>query len=347
VRLLAALLALAPGAALAHNGASSSAALTSPASAGEIADQSYTIAWTDANVRFGASVVTFDFRYTSAMPPTQEPGTIPPGITGGYVAVAIDELDPMNRLVWDTRLVPAGTYFVWAIPTEDPPDVPITRVTFSRGVVTVAHPGDPIHPAIVLPEPSQPFVRVFGRYPIAYEAFDSTGTASVAIAVSPRRDGTGFVPIAMGLPASAHGEVMWDLTGVAPGTWTLRAQISDARGLRFTAYARHFVEVVAVPASDAGMVEEADAAPREDAAPLVNADAAMRAEVPESCAATPSSPLTLLLFSGWVAALGRHRHAVRREHQPGPDHHRDPRDLVVVLDGDDAERGQRAAQRQS
>jgi len=244
-------LLLLPAPALAHEGGASVAWPTVPAGVGVVIDEGIELAWTDADRRFGTSTVTFDLRYSASWPPTAPAGLLPFRIDGRPIAVAVDELDPANRAHWDTRRVPAGSYMIWTLATEEPPDLPVRMVGIARGVVTVAHRGDPIHPAVIVgfDEP----IRARGWVELPYEAFDPAGTASVSLEASRRFDGGERVLVARGLPALARGTHRWELAGVPPGAWAVRARISDARGLSFVAWSRFFLHVE--PSIDAGAAD--------------------------------------------------------------------------------------------
>lgn len=236
----------------AHSGGASIAVLRAPDRVGIISDQSFELGWEDADRRFETSTVTFDFFYTRTPPPTAPPGVLPYAIEGRFIAVGVDELDPTNRLLWDTSRVPAGSYVLWSIAHEEPPDLPVTMVSLSRGVVTIAHPGDPIHPAVLVALEEESVSR--DGFLIPYEAFDPAGTASVSISVSRNFDGSGAVVVGRSLPASSRGSFFWSAEGFAPGRYSVRARISDARGLAFENYGRFYLRLDpnAPPRQDAG-----------------------------------------------------------------------------------------------
>ncbi len=214
-----------------------------PEIVGEVVDRSYVVSWRDTDRASITSTVTFDVHFTASMPPTWPLGVVPMGLTGDFIAVAVPEADRTNEIVWDTSRVPSGSYFIWTLGNEDPPDTnpPLTIVAFSRGVVTVAHPGDPVHPSVILPQPDGPFTTADAAFEIEYEAFDPDGTGRVKLEATQSRNGTGLILVADGLPAMAQGKYVWDTKNVPSADWTLKATITDARGLSFTAWSRFFL----------------------------------------------------------------------------------------------------------
>ena len=304
----------------AHSGGASIATLTTPAGVGVVTDESFELRWTDADRRFETSTVTFDFFYTRVMPPTAPPGVLPFGIEGRLIAVAVDEIDPLNRLVWNTASIPAGSYVLWSVASEEPPDLPLTMVSFSRGVVTVAHPGDPVHPAVLVGIEQE--FSASDQFLIPYEAFDPTGTASVTLSVSPRFDGSEAVVLAAGVPASSRGEYRWAVEAWAPGRYAVRAKISDARGLSFHAYARFYLRVDpgAPPTPDAGSLDlsatpdaeldaglaafDAEAPKPEDSGPSERFDTGTGTrESPGACACSAASSAMQSFRLPWALAL--------------------------------------------
>lgn len=243
--------------------------LGAPEGVGIVRDQSFELTWTDADRRFETSTVTFDFLYTRTPPPPAPPGVLPFAIEGRLIAVGIDEVDLVNRLTWNTAQVPAGSYVLWSIAYEEPPDLPVTMVSLSRGVVTIAHPGDPVYPAVLVGLEAE--LSSSDGFGIPYEAFDPVGTASVTFSVSRNFDGSGAVVVGRGLPASPRGTFYWSAEGFAPGRYSVRARISDARGLAFANYGRFYLRVdpSAPPTPDAGPRDAGDP----DAADVALADA--------------------------------------------------------------------------
>lgn len=235
-----------------------------PAHVGELADESYELTWVDSNFlnTSTTATITIDWYYTSRMPPTFPIGVTPPDLEGTEIVTGIPEEDRTDAWVWDTRNVPAGSYWIWSRVNDLPGEqMSIRIIAFSRGVVTVAHPGDPVHPAIALVQPNSPFVIADQSFDVIYEAFDPDGTGRVKLEAMTQRDGSDAITIAEDLPASRTGTVTWDTSGLARGDWILRATLTDARGLGSTAYARFLLRVDHVqPRPDGGTQPDASRA---------------------------------------------------------------------------------------
>lgn len=263
---VALLLALAVAPALAHFGGQLPiAALSEPERTGTVVDTSYMFRWfdTDRPVMTGTSVI--EFRYTSDIPPTFTQGDVPLTLTGTVIAENILETDMTNAVVWDTTQVPTGTYWIWSWIHEPPTELnAIDIITFSPGVLTVAHPGDPVPPAVVVTKPDSAF-RTADQYgDLGYSAFDPDGTGRVKLEATLKRDGTDLMLIADDLPAVADGMVRWDTADLPQGDYTIKATITDARGMSFSAFGRFYILVTHLRRVDAGPADrgiEPDASP--------------------------------------------------------------------------------------
>jgi hypothetical protein len=219
------------------------AEMTSPGSVGEVIDASYTFRWNDQDEAVASSEATADFFYTQKMPPPFAPGTLPAELEGTPIVRDVLVWDKTNAYSWDTRTVPSGSYFIWSVVREpDPRAVKQRIVSFSPGVVTVAHPGDPIAPAVVVVQPPDPFHwPASNEMHIGYRAFDPDGTATVRIEAGRWSDGNMTMNVlASGLPAVGEGVFKWDTTNVEEGDQVVRASIEDRRGLEFSAFDRYF-----------------------------------------------------------------------------------------------------------
>lgn len=247
-RLLAAAIVLAPGLASAHlAGVPTTAWFTAPDEVGIAADGSFEFAWTDYDDQATTGSTTIDFYYSAEMPPTFRMGAQPRGLTGTPILKGVAELDLANKAVWDTSEVPAGTWFLWSI-AHDPP---FEMVAFSRGSVTVAHPGDPIHPAILLATPSAEGDVADASYEIQFQASDPDGTGRVTLEVTSSPDGSNRTVIAEDLDPAA-GSFTWDTSALEEGDWMVRASITDGRGFSHTAWGRFFVRIDHAGAGGAG-----------------------------------------------------------------------------------------------
>ena len=215
-----------------------------PREAGELADESYLITWTDYDGPSLTGTVTVNWYYTDIMPRTFPRGLIPDSLMGEEVVTGIDEADRTTAYEWDTSSVAAGSYFIWSLIDEPPEEMAVLRVVaFARGVVTVAHPGDPIHPAIIFTRPDSPYFLADSEFAIRYQAFDPDGTGKVKIEASSSSVSDDFIILGENLPAVEDGVLLWDTSGLSEGDWTLRASLEDARGLSHSTYCRFFLRV--------------------------------------------------------------------------------------------------------
>lgn len=240
-RAIAALVAaLLPSAAAAHlAGVPTIAWFEAPLEVGIVVDESYTFRWTDYDDTEGVVGNTLiDFFYTETMPATYRMGSVPAALEGTPIVKGIPEADLENTWVWDTSEVPAGTYFLWSMAH----DAPFRMVAFARGTVTVAHPGDPIHPAIAVTDPDGDGHVAVGSYVIRWEAFDPDGSGKVRLEATTSPVGADRILLAEGLDP-ATGAFEWDTSAVEPGDWSIFARIEDGRDLFHEAWGRFFVRV--------------------------------------------------------------------------------------------------------
>ena len=215
-----------------------------PRTVGEVVDQEFTLEWSDYDGPSPTGTVTVNWFYTNKMPRTFQPGVIPDDLTGEVIVRGIDEADLTNRYVWNTSTVAPGSYFVWSLIDEPPEEMALLRVVaFARGVVTIAHPGDEVHPAVIISRPDSPYYLADESFRIEYEAFDPDGTATVTLEVSSSTLGENFEVLADALPAASKGEFIWDTKDLVEGDWTIRAKIVDQRGLTQLSYCRFFLRV--------------------------------------------------------------------------------------------------------
>lgn len=212
-------------------GAASSAVPLGPTGACEVVDATYTVRWTDYDEAATVPAI-FRWAYTRERPPPYWPGVPPVGLTGTTIAEDIDERDLANEIVWDTSQVPAGAYFLWSF-SDDPP---FEVITFARGVVVVAHEGDPVWPTVLPTRPGVATEVADAAIDLTFEACDPDGSGTVTLEATKNYDGTGLEVIASGLPASA-GTFSWDTSELCPGIRYVRATIEDGRGLSFRNWA--------------------------------------------------------------------------------------------------------------
>lgn len=257
--ILAWALAFGPRDAAAHGGQPTVAWVNDPVGVGNVVDESFTFTWADFDRSIPTGTATVDFYYVTARPPTFAAGTIPEPLDGTPIVTGIFEKDLANSHTWDTRNVPAGSYLIWSRVNEPPSEVysPLI-ISYSPGVLTVAHPGDPVHPAVMVTTPDTPFRFADQSFEVRYAAFDPDGTGRVKLEAGTSLDGTGFTTLAEDLPASADGAFTWDTSGLAEADWTIRATITDGRGYTFTHYGRYFLLVTHLgPRPDASVPDAA------------------------------------------------------------------------------------------
>ncbi|MCK6545034.1 hypothetical protein L6R52_04145 [Myxococcota bacterium] len=300
----------------AHAGGLAQAVLSNPRGVGEeIADESFTFLWMDSDRPVPTGTTTIDFYYTAVNPPTFTAGEIPPTITGTAIVRGVWERDTTNQHTWDTSSVPTGNYWIWSFVDDPPGEVGAVEVlTFSPGLVSIQHPGDPVPPAVIVTKPDSPFRWADAYFDIGYSAYDPDGTGRVRLEATRELDGSNLVVIADDLPAVPNGRFFWETYDLAEDDWLVRATITDDRGYSFSAWSRYFVLVTHVsrPVPDAGI--HADAAV--DAGVPASADAGENpgAELPSSCACTrrPGGAIAAALVVPALALVVARRPPKRR-----------------------------------
>jgi hypothetical protein len=304
----------------AHAGGLAQAVLSNPRGVGdEVADDSFTFLWMDSDRPVPTGTTTIDFFYTSENPPTFTAGEIPPTLTGTAIVRGLWEREATNQYTWDTSSVATGHYWIYSFVDDPPGEVGSVEVlTFSPGVVTIAHPGDPVPPAVIVTKPDSPFRWADAFFEIGYSAYDPDGTGRVRIEATRELDGSNLTVIADDLPAVPDGTFFWETYALAEDDWLVRVTITDGRGLSFSAWSRYFVLVthVARPTADAGVV---DAAVPDAGVASPDAGDRPTAELPTSCVCvepTTRAPLATGCARGGMivglAAFGLARRARRR-----------------------------------
>ena len=302
---LAGLAAWAAAATSAHaHGANPAVAwMKDPEGVGTVVDDSFTFGWADADIPIPTGTATVDFFYTARRPPAFDNGDIHPLLEGEVIVRGILEKDHTNTYAWDTRQVPAGSYYLWSMVVEPPEEFMSPQIiSFSPGIVTVAHPGDPVHPALIVTTPDTPFRYADTAFLVKWSAFDPSGAGRVKIEVGTSSMGLDYQTLVEDAPAT-DGQVQWDTSALPEGDWYLRGTLTDDRGLSFTSYAQ-FLLLIAhdPPAPDAG--GGSDAATPADAGEV--ADAGARVKGPKQgcrCAEPegPAGPLAgLVLLTTWA-----------------------------------------------
>jgi hypothetical protein len=245
-----------------HGGYPPVAEVLNPVGTASTSSSGYVIRWLDTNQPIVTGTATVDIYYAENNPPTYRLGTVPPTLTGTAIATGIRETDTTDELLWDLTNVPTGTYWIWSIVHEPPNELGFQQIFyFSPGTLTVVHPGDEAPPSIYLKAPDTPFRFADTKFEVEYIARDPHGTGKVKLEATLAQDGTGFQTIAEDLPAVTNGRFVWDTSNLERGDWTVRATISDARGMSRSVYARYFLLIEHFPdggVADGGLVVEED-----------------------------------------------------------------------------------------
>ena len=250
--------------AFAHGGVPALAVLNEPVGVGNVVNETFEFTWVDADISIPTGTATVDFFYTANRPITFAAGVIPDDLEGEPIVTGLLEKDPDNRFVWDVSNVPSGSYHLWSRVNEPPEEeMSIQIIYFAPGVLTVAHPGDPVYPALLATSPRSSFDIADTSFEVTYNAFDPDGTGRVRIETAAvQQDGSPgeFMTLAEGLPADSEGSWTWNTESVPEGDWLLRMTIEDDRGLSFTTYGRFFL-LITHPADrrDAGVTTGRDA----------------------------------------------------------------------------------------
>jgi hypothetical protein len=202
--------------------------------------------YSGARAQVASDQATIDFYYTAKNPPTYALGETPSGLEGTLIVRDVPVHDRENAYAWNTANVASGTYWIWSVindPLSLEPDK--KNFYFSPGVVTVVHQGDEIPPAVVFTPPDNPF-----RWPetkqldIGYRAYDPDLSGVVRIYASRSKGGVEMTLISDDLPVGPNGHAIWEIEGLDEGEWTLKANVTDARGYSATDNIREFVEFV-------------------------------------------------------------------------------------------------------
>lgn len=230
--------------------------LDNPIGVGTVVDTEFAFTWVDFDMPIPTGTATIDFHYAARRPPAYQFGEIHPLLEGTPIVQGIFEKSPDNAYTWDTSNVASGTYHIWSEVIEPPEENMAPQIiSFSPGVVTIAHPGDPVHPALVLTTPDTPFRFADESYVLRWKAFDPHGTGLVKIEVGTSSLGADFETLAEGLDPAAE-EYLWDTAELQDEDWYIRATISDDQGLSFVTYAQYLLLVShPEPETDAGIVD--------------------------------------------------------------------------------------------
>ena len=101
--------------------------------------------------------ITIDWYFTAQMPPTFRSAPPRPISKGRSSSAGSSRKTGPIAGSGTLSTVAAGSYFIWSWVNDLPTEVNSIRINaFSPGVVTVAHPGDLVHPSIFMPTPIRP-----------------------------------------------------------------------------------------------------------------------------------------------------------------------------------------------
>lgn len=282
-----------------------------PSSVGTVVSSTFTLTWLDYDRPIPTGTATIDWYYATQNPKTYLIGATPEDLEGELIVGGIAESDTANRHVWDVSNVPSGSYFVWSKVTEPPEENPLLQLySFSQGVLTVHHAGDPVHPAVCFNKPDNPFTLVDEELPLVLEAFDPDGTGRLTLELFSRDTPEVMIPVFADRPSAPRIEEPLDTRELEEGDYGMRLSLIDGRGLGFAAYSRWFFRVshrlveadagtreagsdAGLPDRDAGIVGDAGAA---DGGTEVDPDGCACAEVPRSRVVPSHFALVLLLF---------------------------------------------------
>lgn len=242
----------------AHGADPAVAYINEPVGVGNVVDDEFFFTWVDADRSIPTGTATVDFYYTDRQAPTFLNGERHPDLTGTPIVLGIIEKEMPNEYTWDLTNVPSGSYLLWSEVIEPPEEnMAVKIIEFSPGILTVAHPGDPVHPAVMLRTPTSPFQYSDDFIELMYSAFDPDGTGRVMLEARAYPNGEDYMLIADDLPADEEGSYGWDTSELDEGDWILRATITDDRGLSHYHYARYFLLVTHPPPirPDAGVID--------------------------------------------------------------------------------------------
>ena len=305
-----------PATAIAHAGEPAVAYLLEPVGVGNVVDETTVFTWIDADVPIPTGTATVDLFYTSRRPRTFAAGVIPDDLVGEPIVQGLRERDPNNRYEWDVSNVPSGSYHIWSRVNEPPSeDMSIQIIHFAPGIVTVAHPGDPVYPAVLATSPPNAFDFADASYEITYSAFDPDGTARVKIEAAQMTlsgEAGPYEVLVEGLPAVEDGRWTWSTGDVEEGDWLFRLTIEDDRGLSFTTFSEFFL-LITHPFSrfDAGVSTDAGAG---DALPGSTPQAPSGGSDGCRCISSTKPPTAAALAWGLIAVSLLAARRRRREH---------------------------------
>jgi hypothetical protein len=239
----------------AHLGRPSEAIIATPEANCQTADQSFAIHWMDFDKPIPTGTATVDLFYIQEDGPTFNRGDKPDWFVGESTPIVrgILERDLTDAWTWKTSTIAPGIYWIWSYVNNPPTEFgTISYVDFSPYPIAIQHTGDPTLPSITLTTPDSPYRFTDDHYSVKYESCDPTGTGKVRLEWTETEDRTGFELLVDDLPASAMGTYEWDTLCLPEGSLTLKATITDARGMSNTSYAKYYLLVTHLLPPDGG-----------------------------------------------------------------------------------------------
>lgn len=217
---------------------------TVPTTVGTVVSSTFTITWLDYDRPIPTGTATIDWYYVTQNPKTYLIGATPEDLEGEAIVAGIAESDPSNVYTWDVSNVPSGSYFIWSKVTEPPEEMAVLQLySFSQGVLTVHHSGDPVHPAVCFNKPDNPFTLVDETLELVLDSFDPDGTGRLRLELFSRDTPENLVTVFEDRASEPRFSYSLDTSVLEEGDYGLRLSIMDARGLGFSAYTRWFVRV--------------------------------------------------------------------------------------------------------
>lgn len=228
-----------------------------PADVDNVTDQSFVVSWSDTNED---PTGLFDFYY---QPSNNRPGDVDPAKFPGVPipgAQGVAAMDAANQFIWDTGSVPSGSYYLYGV-TTDPPLPQIFE--FSKGTVTVQHPGDPLYPAVFVTQPDGFEDIVADEYPLGWRASGvgpMTATvryADLMVSGDPLKVLIAGVAMTENPDGTFDGATLWDLRPHPAGSYFfVEVTVTDDAGRTHSAFSP---STLIIYRSDAGMPPDASA----------------------------------------------------------------------------------------
>ena len=200
--------------------------LTEPNGIDDIADTGFTITWEDADPDDDARI---SFFYDTDS--TEADGTL-------INTIPISEDNGENSYLWNTTLVEAGSYYVYAV-IDDGKNIPLT--VYSEGRITVDHNAPPF---IQLLQPNGIGDEAREQFTITWSDSDVDNNASIALYYDIDNSGENGSLIVDGLSEDDTSDsIVWSTSSLPAGDYYVYAVIDDGVNAPFTAYSSGTVTI--------------------------------------------------------------------------------------------------------